>query len=325
MSRRRLSVPLRFALAAGAWIALALATRFLDEYLLTVVSLIAVYSVFAVGYNLLLGYAGQFDFGQAAFLAIGAYGTAILTAKVGLPFGAALPLAALIAVAAGLLIGIIVLRISGIYLALVTLGFNQAVVLAIALAGPVTGGFQGLSVPAPRIAGLPTELTNYWITTGCATLLVLAAVNVLDSRIGLAFRALRESDIAAEAMGVDLIRYRVTAYGLSAFYGGIAGGLLSIVLSYITPEGFGLGETLKVLTMITVGGMGSVMGSVVGAAALTASGELLRFSSVSQEVSNGVLLMLFIMLMPRGIVGVIARLVRPRPKPAVLRGADGAA
>ena len=316
----------RAGIAAAAWLAVVATSLVLDNYLLTIVSLIAVYAVFAVGYNLLMGYAGQFDFGQAAFLGIGAYGTAILTAKAGLPFFLALPMAALIAVASGLVIGVIVLRISGIYLALVTLGFNQAVVLAIALAGPLTGGFQGMSVPVPRLPGVPPELGVCWIATGYAALMIVAAMNILDSRIGLAFRAMRESEVAAEAMGVDLIRYRVTAYGLSAVYGGTAGGLLAIILTYITPEGFGLGETLKVLTMITVGGMGSVAGSVLGAALLTLSGELLRGLSVSQEISNGVLLMLFIMLMPKGIVGLLQtlRLLLSPARPSA-RGADGAA
>ena len=286
----------------------AAAGPFLDNYLLYVLSLVGVYVIFALGYNLLMGYAGQFDFGQGAFLAIGAYASAVLQVKAGMPFAIALPMGGVIAVMFGLVIGVIVLRLSGFYLALVTLGFHQTVVLGIALWETVTGGFQGMTVPRPAALGLGENLLMFYIVAGVALLMVQAAVNILRSRIGTAFVALRESDIAAQAMGVNLTRHRVLAYGISAFYGGIAGGLLSMLLSYITPEGFGMVETLKVLTMITVGGMGSVAGSVIGAAVLTLSTEMLRLPKVSLEITNGVLLMLFIMLMPTGIFGLYGRL-----------------
>ena len=299
---------------------LAVVGPFLDNYLLYVLSLIGVYVIFALGYNLLMGYAGQFDFGQGAFLGIGAYTAAVLQVKAGLPFALALPLSGCVAVLFGLAIGVIVLRLSGFYLALVTLGFHQTVVLGIALWGPITGGFQGMAVPRPTIPGIADNLLMFYIVAGVAVLLVQAAVNILRSRIGTAFVAIRESDIAAQAMGVNLTRHRVLAYGISAFYGGIAGGLLAMLLSYITPEGFGLVETLKVLTMITVGGMGSVAGSVIGAVVLTLSTEMLRLPKVSVEITNGALLVLFIMLMPSGIYGLYtklrARLRRNRPAAA---------
>lgn len=281
---------------------------FLDNYLLYVLSLIGVYAIFALGYNLLMGYAGQFDFGQGAFLGIGAYATAVLQVKAGLPFALALPLSGCIAVLFGLAIGVIVLRLSGFYLALVTLGFHQTVVLGIALWGPLTGGFQGMTVPRPTMPGIKENLLMFYIVAVVAIVLVQAAVNILRSRIGTAFVAMRESDIAAQAMGINLTRHRVLAYGMSAFYGGIAGGLLAMLLSYITPEGFGLVETLKVLTMITVGGMGSVAGSVIGAAVMTLSTEMFRLPKVSVEITNGVLLVLFIMLMPTGIYGLYTKL-----------------
>lgn len=287
---------------------LAVVGPFLDNYLLYVLSLIGVYVIFALGYNLLMGYAGQFDFGQGAFLGIGAYTAAVLQVKAGLPFALALPLSGCVAVLFGLAIGVIVLRLSGFYLALVTLGFHQTVVLGIALWGPITGGFQGMAVPRPTIPGIADNLLMFYIVAGVAVLLVQAAVNILRSRIGTAFVAIRESDIAAQAMGVNLTRHRVLAYGISAFYGGIAGGLLAMLLSYITPEGFGLVETLKVLTMITVGGMGSVAGSVIGAVVLTLSTEMLRLPKVSVEITNGALLVLFIMLMPTGIYGLYTKL-----------------
>jgi branched-chain amino acid transport system permease protein len=289
----------------------------LDEYQLYLVSLIGVYVVFALGYNLLMGYAGQFDFGQGAFLGIGAYATAIFEAKLGLPIILALPLGGIAAVVFGVAIGVIVLRLQGFYLALVTLGFNQTVVLAIALWTSLTGGFQGMSVPRPSIAGLGDKLTLFYMVSSCTLVLLQGAINLARSRIGLAFQAIREGEVAAQAMGIDLTRYRVLAYAISAFYGGIAGGFLAMLLSYITPDGFGLVETLKVLTMITVGGMGSIAGSVIGATVLTLTTEFVRIPGLSLEISNGLLLMLFIMLMPTGIYGLFhkirGRLVRSAP------------
>ncbi len=283
----------------------------LDDYQLYLLSLVGVYVVFALGYNLLMGYAGQFDFGQGAFLGIGAYGTAIIQAKAGLPVWIALPLGGIVAVFFGITIGGIVLRLQGFYLALVTLGFNQTVVLAIALWTSLTGGFQGMSVPRPSIPGLGDKLTLFYIVAACAAMLLQGAINLTRSRIGLAFQAIREGEVAAQAMGIDLTRYRVLAYAISAFYGGVAGGLLAMLLSYITPDGFGLVETLKVLTMITVGGMGSVAGSVIGATVMTLTTEFVQIPGVSLEISNGLLLMLFIMLLPGGMYGLL-REVRGR-------------
>jgi branched-chain amino acid transport system permease protein len=206
---------------------------------------------------------------------------------------------------------------------LVTLGFNQTVVLAISLWTSLTGGFQGMSVPRPSIAGLGDKLTLFYIVSACALLLLQGAINLARSRIGLAFQAIREGEIAAQAMGIDLTRYRVLAYAVSAFYGGMAGGLLAMLLSYITPDGFGLVETLKVLTMITVGGMGSIAGSVIGATVLTLTTEFVRIPGLSLEISNGLLLMLFIMLMPTGIYGLVrelgGRFARRESAPAELR------
>lgn len=299
----------------------------LDNYTLSVLSMIAAYAVFATGYNLLMGVAGQFDFGQAAFLGIGAYAVAILESRYSLPFPLALPLAGAAAVLAGLVIGAIVLRLGGFYLALVTLGFNQTVVLGIALASGLTGGFQGIGVPVPRVPGIPQNLLLFWIAVAIAVLFVRGAANLLNSRVGLAFRSIRERDVAAQAMGVNLTRYRVMAYGLSAFYGGVAGGLMAVLLSYVTPAQFGMAETLKVLTMITVGGMGSIAGSVLGAVVMSLAGEVLRFSDLFLEIGDGLLLVLFMLLMPGGIVGMLSSLAgrRWRSSKSVVSASDSAA
>jgi branched-chain amino acid transport system permease protein len=292
----------------GAIVVVAIAgaiVPLLDNYSLYVVSLVAVYCIFATGYNLLMGVAGQFDVGQAAFLAIGAYATTLLQTRLALPFPLALPLGALVAVVFGIAIGVIVLRLRHFYLALVTLAFNQTIVLAIVLWDDMTNGYQGLSVPRLLIPGTPRNLGGYLVCVAIAAAMVLAARNIAVSRLGSAWRAIRESEIAARTAGIDLVRYRLIAYAVSAFYGGIAGGLLATLLSHITPEAFGTFETIKVLAMIVVGGLGSLLGSLIGAVVLTLGPELLRFSQQYQEIGFGVLLLGSVLLMPRGIAGLL--------------------
>src|SRR5690606_16534860 len=141
-------------------------------------------------------------------------------------------------------------------------------------------------------------------------ILITLAYNLVRSNLGRAFEAIRESEVAAQAMGINLTRTRLTAYAISAFYGGFAGGLLAILLSYITPEGFTIFETIKVLSMIVVGGMGSIFGGLLGAALLTLGNEMLRFSLFFQEIGFGLLLVVCIILMPEGVVGLWNRVVQ---------------
>jgi len=302
-------------------VACALIGPFLDNYQLFLLGLVGVYVIFSVGYNLLIGFAGQLDFGQAAFLGIGAYTTALLQHRLGLTFWLSVPLGGFMAVAFGLTIGALVLRLSGFYLALVTLAFNQAVVLGLSLWTPMTGGFQGISVPRPQVAGLRPSLVLFYAIAAAAVLLVRAGQNLIQSRVGKGFVAMRDSEVAAEAMGVNLARSRVTAYAISAWYGGIAGGLFGGLTSHITPQGFGLFETIRVLTMIVVGGLGSIAGSVGGAALLVLIPEVLRASRTSQEIANGLLLFGAMLVMPEGLAG-LARHLRTRitPRSGVTEG-----
>ncbi len=276
----------------------------LDNYQLYVLSLIAVYVIFATGYNLLMGFAGQFDVGQAAFLAIGAYAAAILQIHLQLPFAVAVIAAGVLAVLFGLAIGVVVLPLRHFYLALVTLAFGQTVVLVLSLWRDLTNGFQGLPVPRPEIPGLSSNLAMYYITIGTAIVMVQAARNLVASRIGRAFVAIRESEIAASVLGISTVRYRLIAYAISAFYGGVAGALLATLLSYITPDAFRLTETIKVLTMIVIGGMGSIAGSIIGPIIVILGAEFLRISQSFQEITNGALLLGFIILAPMGIAGL---------------------
>jgi branched-chain amino acid transport system permease protein len=296
-------------LAAAGILAVALgAIPWLDNYTLLVLALACVYAIFATGYNLLLGYAGQFDVGQSAFLALGAYGSVIVQQRYGVPLLPSLLVGAAVAVFAGLVIGVVVLRLRHFYLALVTIAFSQTVVLILTLWTDVTKGFQGLPVAGINLFGLSQTRSAYALSVSVTVLMILLARNLVHSELGRAFQAVRESEIAAEAMGIDLTRTRLTAYAVSAFYGGLAGGLLAMLLSYITPDGFTLFETIKVLAMIVVGGMGSIWGGLFGAFLLTFGNEWLRFSQFFQEIGFGLLLMLSILLMPQGVAGLVSSL-----------------
>jgi branched-chain amino acid transport system permease protein len=280
-----------------------------DNYTLLVLSLACVYSIFATGYNLLLGYAGQFDVGQSAFLALGAYGSVVVQERYGIPLLPSLLVGAAIAVVAGLVIGVVVLRLRHFYLALVTIAFSQTVVLILTLWTDVTKGFQGLPAAGINLFRLGQTRSAYVVVVTIAILMILLARNLVRTELGRAFQAVRESEVAAQAIGINLTRTRLTAYAISAFYGGLAGGLLAMLLSYITPEGFTLFETIKVLAMIVVGGMGSIWGGLFGAFLLTFGNEWLRFSQFFQEIGFGLLLMLSILLMPQGVAGLVSSLV----------------
>jgi branched-chain amino acid transport system permease protein len=281
---------------------------FLDNYSLLLVGLVCVYAIFGTGYNLLMGYAGQFDVGQAAFLGLGAYGSAIVQTRYGVPLLPSLLVGAAVSVVFGLVIGTIVLRLRHFYLALVTIAFSQTVVLVFTLWTEVTQGFQGLPVDSIKFFGLGRNASAYVVIVTIAVVLTVLARNLERSELGRAFQAIRESEVAAQAMGINLTRTRLIAYAVSSFYGGMAGGLLALLLSYITPDGFTMFETIKVLAMIVIGGMGSIAGGILGAAVLTFGNEWLRFSQFFQEIGFGLLLLGAIILMPEGIAGLIRRL-----------------
>jgi branched-chain amino acid transport system permease protein len=278
----------------------------LDPYLQYLIALVAIYAIACVGYNLLMGFAGQFGFGHAAFFGIGAFGTAILAGRVGAPY----PLGVLGGVASalvvGLVLGVIVLRLSGLYLALVTLSFNEIVVLGLSLWRPVTGGFDGIGMSAPRLPsiGLGGTTMVYLLSVLLLLGLLWATGNVLETRVGRAFTLIRDNPIAAQAFGVDITRTRVLAFALSGAYGALAGGLYAPLVGHITPQGFGLFTNLQLLTMIVVGGLGSLSGSVLGAVVVLVVPELLRSSQASLEITYGAVLLVAVLFLPNGLSGL---------------------
>ncbi|MFO7708015.1 MAG: branched-chain amino acid ABC transporter permease [Desulfobacterales bacterium] len=236
------------------------------NYYVYVANYMAINIIVAVGLNILVGYTGQISLGHAGFFAIGAYGTITLMAEAHFPFLAALLAAALIAAFFGFLLGLPALRLEGPYLSIATLGFGLTITQVI---GRIEffGGRQGLHTPELVIGPwhLTTDRDFYYLLLTITVLLTIAARNIIRTRVGRAFIAIRDADIAAESIGVNLTVYKTLAFAVSAFYAGAAGGLYAFVLRFIEPEIFTLLMSIMFLSMVVVGGLGSIMGSIAGA------------------------------------------------------------
>lgn len=260
------------ALLAAPWTLLG--------YQLYIVNVIGIKIIIAIGLNLLVGYTGQISLGHVGFVAVGAYAAthfvhavdrAPVVQWLGGPFWMALLVAGTAAAVFGVLVGLPALRLEGPYLAIVTLGFGLAVQQILINWPAVSGGRIGLFVPTPRIGPwwLDSDRRLYFVVWACVVLLSLVAFNLTRSHVGRAFVALRDSDIAAEVTGVNLRFYKTLAFAVSAFYAGVAGALLAYVVQYLEPTMFNLYESIYYLAMVVVGGLGTIPGSMFGAALLT--------------------------------------------------------
>ena len=295
----------------------AVAPSFLNAYYVFVANTILIYVLLAIGLNILVGYAGQLAFANAAMFGIGAYGTGLLQVQLGWPFWLAFPSGAIIATAVGLGLSLPALRLSGLYLALSTLAFAQFTQWVFLHWESVTFGAGGFKTPSISFAPLPISKTMglYYLSLLLVVLLFALAQNFVRSRIGRAFVAVRDSEIAAQSLGVDLLRYKALAFGISGFYAGVAGGLYSAMLNFVSPEGFDLFQMVIQKAMVVVGGLGSIVGSVLGATALVSLLEALRKVKGFQEIVFGGILVGFIIFMPGGIIGFLKAKVRGWEEP----------
>ena len=237
------------------------------SYYTYVLGYTAIHVIVALGLNILVGYTGQVSLGHAGFFGIGAYATVLLMNKLGLPFLAALPLAAFIAAGFGFLLGLPALRLEGPYLAIVTLGFGLTVE-AIFEKWEFFGGSNGPPVPDFPLdfgLGLSRDQNLYYLIVILAVLATIAARNLVKTRVGRAFVAVRDSDIAASCMGVNLMYYKTLAFAVSAFFTGLAGGVFAFHLGTIDPTTFQFMLSILFLAMVVVGGISSILGSIMGA------------------------------------------------------------
>jgi branched-chain amino acid transport system permease protein len=282
---------------------------FMNPYLLYIADLIYISILVSVGLNLLAGYAGQISIGHAAFYAIGAYTSAILQANLGLPFVLAMPIAAALTAAVGYVVGLPAIRLQGLFLAMATLAFGRVIEEVLIIAEPLTHGGDGMPVPTATLGPVSLKadtLAFYYMCLLLAVLMTWLAINIVKSRIGRAFVALRESEIAAQTSGIDLAKYKTIAFAVSAFYTGLAGALYAQAVTFIAPDGFSIFLSIKFLAGIIIGGMGSILGSVLGAITLAVLPEL--FAKLPGEwgapaIFYGAALILVIMFMPFGIAG----------------------
>jgi ABC-type branched-subunit amino acid transport system permease subunit len=260
----------------------------------------------ALGLNLLTGNCGQISLCHASFMAVGAYTSALLITRLGLSFVIAIPVGTLAAAVLGAALGFPARRLSGLYLALVTLGFLELVQIVVEEFSNVTGGVRGLSIPKPEIFGLQirSDTALYYLALTIALFAVWTAHNVASSRFGRAFNAVRQSSYAAQALGIPLGRTKLLAFSLAAGFAGLAGGLQAIIVGFIDPTEFGISTSLRQITFIVVGGLGSVPGSVIGALLLTGLPELLRGVQEYSDLVYGGILLAALLFMPQGVAGL---------------------
>lgn len=304
----------RRALAIGAGLAaLAVWPWVAPRYFVFLASVILVNVVVAIGLNLLSGYTNQLSFGHAGFLAIGAYTAAVLTIHApGLPVIVTLVLAGLLTAVVGLAFGVPCLRLGGLYLTMATLAFGFVITEVILNLDALTKGADGLRVPAARLGALTlsTDAARYYLTAAVATVMVAAAVNLVRTRTGRAFLAIRESEIAAQASGVSVAAYKTLAFGLSAFYTGVAGGLFAFVIGFLSPDAFDVFLSVDFVVMIIVGGLGSVPGSIIGATVVTLLHDGLAAFQNYRPLIFGALLIACMLFMPGGMTRALSRVVR---------------
>ena len=290
------------ALVAWPWVA--------PRYFLFLASIILVNVIVALGLNLLSGYTNQLSFGHAGFFAIGAYTAAVLTLRApGMPVVATLLLAGGLTAAVGLAFGVPCLRLGGLYLTMATLAFGFVITEAILNLDVLTNGADGLRVPTARLGplALSTDIARYYLTAAVAAVMVVAAVNLVRTRTGRAFLAIRESEIAAQASGVPVAAYKTLAFGLSAFYTGVAGGLFAFLVGFLSPDAFDVFLSVDFVVMIIVGGLGSVPGSIIGATVVTLLHDGLAAFQNYRPLIFGAILIACMLFMPGGMTRALAR------------------
>lgn len=304
----------------GAWygalgIFLLAAPFLLGNYWLSQLNFVLIYSIAGVGLMLLSGFTGLLSLGHAAFLGVGAYTQAVLV-EAGVPFPLAMLAAAFISALVGAVVGLPALRVKGIYLAIATLAFGLIVEEVFARWESVTGGNGGLMVPGPKLFGYRLGATAdfYWVALITCVIVTLGVLNLLRSPTGRAFVAIRDSEISAQSMGINLALYKTVSFAISAGIVGVAGALYAHQLRYLSPEQFGIVQSIDLLMLVVVGGLGALQGAFIGAVFLIAAPQLISLGKDYlpafiaeapglQLVVFGLVLILVVMFEPAGLYG----------------------
>lgn len=298
------------------------------RYIVTQMTLFFIWAIVVTQWNLVLGVAGIFSLGQMALFAIGAYTTAMLGYYFGAPLVLAMPVAALVVVGASLVIGLACLRLRGPYVALLTLAIAQMLYLLIVNdtacftmppsgCMPLFGGVRGISkfgdLGFRDLLGSKWYIAHFYVGLALLAIATVVSILVIRGPLGLAFQALRDNPGYAMSRGVSRFKYQLWVFAVSAFFTGLAGGFYAAQFAVVGPTVFSLSQLLFLLSMLVVGGLGTIWGPVLGAALLMLADEAAREAGDFRDIGLGITLMLFVVLLPRGLIGALGVLRRARP------------
>ncbi len=294
-----------------------------SPYFLHVLNTMGIASIAAIGLNILIGYTGQISLGHGAFIGVGAYAAAILATSANIPFLLNLPLAGLVAALVGMIFGIPSGRLKGLYLTIATLAGQIIIEYVLIHWESLTKGTMGITLPSPSIFGfeLASDKDFFFIIFVSLIVMIWIAVNLMRTKYGRAFIAIRDNDRAAEGMGIPIFRYKLLSFGISSFYAGFAGAIWAYYMVSITSEPFNLGLSVEYIAMVIIGGLGSITGSIYGAIFITFLNEILRwltdivmnvgiFTEAGlnvaplRELFFGLAIVLFILFEPRGLAEI---------------------
>jgi branched-chain amino acid transport system permease protein len=283
-----------------------------NAYLMLILCLSGIFIIASIGLDLLFGYSGQISIGQAAFYAVGAYTSAILTTKVGVNVWVGMLAGCVLATIFAALVAIPICKLVHMFLALVTIGIGELTHQAIINLPDLTGSFTGVrGIPMPRIGGYVFNVSSYYyIVLAIVVLSLLVKQRIVDSRIGRAFIAIRENTDAANAMGINVTYYKVVAFACSAAFTGIAGALYAHYIGFISPESFTLDQSVLFLTAVLCGGMGTFVGPIIGAVVITVINEAIQVLGSYQMLVYGIFIVVAVMYVPEGLVGVVKMIQR---------------
>ncbi|MGO4705973.1 branched-chain amino acid ABC transporter permease [Microvirga sp. 2MCAF38] len=319
-----ISTPLRTINRDWLWAVLLIAVLaalplVAPRYWIYFAGLLGINIIVTHGLNIMTGYTGLLSLGHAAFVGVGAYTVALSQIHLGLPFYVTIPLAGIVAAAIGIAFGLPSLRIRGLYLVIATLAAQFILNFVFVHWQSVTNGDAGLTVQPATVFGyaLNNETRTYYLILACVVFFTIFTLNVIRSRVGRAFIAVRERDLTAEVLGVQIVWYKLVAFALGSFYAGVAGGLLAYFNQFVNPEQFGLLLSVFFLSAVIVGGMGSTLGAILGAVFMTLLPEVLREGALTiggtfgfdiasilvplRETIFGLLMVAFLILEPRGL------------------------
>jgi len=281
-----------------------------SNYAMRVIIYIGLYIVLALGLNVVMGFTGLLNIGHAAFYAVGAYTTAILMVKYGMSFWLTIPVGMIFGILFGILLGFPTLRVRDDYLAIVTLGFGQIVYIVANNWMGLTRGPRGIpGIPAPRIGFSDWQFVidsypaYYYLILLFVFITIYACVRIIDSRVGLAWMAIREDEDVAAVMGINLVYYKTLAFGFSAALGALAGSFFAVFQSFVSPNSFTILESVIIITIPILGGLGSIPGTIIGAVVMIGGPEIFRSASEYRMVLMGAFMVIMMIVRPQGLFG----------------------